>query len=230
MLAPTGSLRVGVYLGSPTSLVVDAQGRRAGVSLELGERLGQWLGVPVQAVEYQRVAEVVEAVRSGQVDFTVTNASPARAELVDFSAPVISLELGYLVPRGSSVDQLTHVDRPGVRVGVSQGSSSQAALGRQFRQAQVLPQASLQVAAEQLRNGQLDAFATNKAILYALVDQVPGATILDGRWGLEHMAMAIPKGRQAALPALETFASSMRGDGTLAAIIGRAGLRGTANP
>ena len=59
MLAPTGTLRVGVYLGSPTSLVVDAQGRRAGVALEMGQRLGQWLGVPVRAVEFPRVAEVV---------------------------------------------------------------------------------------------------------------------------------------------------------------------------
>ncbi|RCW68503.1 transporter substrate-binding domain-containing protein [Pseudorhodoferax soli] len=230
VLAPTGTLRVGVYLGSPTSLVVDSQGRRAGVALEMGQRLGQWLGVPVQAVEYPRVAEVVEAVRQGKVDFTVTNASPARAQLVDFSAPLLNLELGYLVPRGSRVDRMDGIDQAGVRVGVSQGSSSQTALGRQFRQAQVVPQASLQQAAAQLRDGQLDAFATNKAILYELADQVPGARVLDGRWGLEHMAMAIPKGRQAALPALEKFAATVREDGTLAAIVGRAGLRGTAAP
>jgi polar amino acid transport system substrate-binding protein len=45
VLAPTGTLRVGVYPGSPTSLVVNPKtGERAGVALELGQALGKQLG------------------------------------------------------------------------------------------------------------------------------------------------------------------------------------------
>ena len=52
VLAPTGTLRVGVYPGSPTSLVVNPKtGERAGVAMELGQALGNRLGVPVQVVE-----------------------------------------------------------------------------------------------------------------------------------------------------------------------------------
>jgi len=51
-LAPTGVLRVGVYLGSPTSLVRDAKtGQSHGVAFALCHALGQQLGVPVQVVE-----------------------------------------------------------------------------------------------------------------------------------------------------------------------------------
>lgn len=52
----------------------------------------------------------------------------------------------------------------------------------------------------------MDAFATNKAILFAMQDTLPGARILDGRWGLEHMAIAIPKGRK-----LELTRSGLKG-------------------
>ena len=60
VLAPTGTLRVGVYPGSPTSLVVNPKtGERAGVAMELGQALGSRLGVPVQVVEFgQQQAEV----------------------------------------------------------------------------------------------------------------------------------------------------------------------------
>lgn len=229
-LAPTGTLRVGVYAGSPTSMVNDAKGQRAGVSHDMGQALGRALGVPVTMVEYRRVAEVVDALGTGQVDFTVTNASPARAQRVSFAMPLISLELGYLVPRGSPVQTASDIDRPGMRVGVTEGSSSQAALAGRLQQARVVPVASLQLAAQDLQRGVLEVFATNKAILNELGGGIPGSRVLDGRWGLEHMAIAIPKGRESALPGLDAFAVRMRDDGSLAAIVQRAGLRGTAAP
>jgi len=77
-LAPTGTLRVGVYPGSPTSLVKAADGTPAGVAHDLGQLLGQEIGVPVQLVQFDRVAQVVDALKAGQVDFTFTNASSRR--------------------------------------------------------------------------------------------------------------------------------------------------------
>lgn len=230
VLAPTGVLRVGVYPGSPTSMVQGADGKPAGVAYELGQRFGQWLGVPVQVVRYQRVAEVLEGMKAGEVDFTFTNATESRARDVDFTLPLVNVELGYLVPAGSRVRDAGDIDQPGLRVGVAQGSTSQGTLGRQFRQATVVPVASLAVAAEQLAKGGLDAFATNKGILYELSDQVPGSHILPGRWGLEHMAIAVPRGRQTGMGYLSRFALTVRRDGTLRDITAHAGLRGTVEP
>ena len=71
-----------------------------------------------------------------------------------------------------------------MRIGVSQGSTSQGVLTRELKQARVVAAASLQVAGEMLQRREIDAFATNKAILFELADRVPGARVLDGRWGL----------------------------------------------
>lgn len=227
-LAPTGTLRVGVYPGSPTSLVRDLKtGKTAGIALDLGQALGRRLGVPVDVVEFGRPAQVLDALKAGQVDFTFTNASESRARDMDFTPPLVRLELGYLVPVGSHIAAVTDVDRPGVRVGVSQGSTSQGTLGRQFKSAAIVPTSSLRQAQELLQRRQIDAFATNKGILFEMSDELPGMHILDGRWGLEHLAIAIPKGREAGLTFLRQFAQEARTSGLLQSAVTRSGLRGT---
>jgi len=228
LLAPGGTLRVGVYPGSPTSLVVNATGQKAGVALELGQALGQRLGVPVQVMEFKRVAEVVDEIKAGRVDVTFTNATEARAKEVDFTPTLIRLELGYLVPPQSPIQDVSAVDRAGVRVGVTQGSSSQGVLGKAYRQAVVVPAASLKQAQQMFAQRQIDAFATNKGILFEMSDELPGYRVLDGRWGFEQLAMAIPKGRDAARPWLDGFARDMLASGQLGGMASRAGLRGMA--
>jgi len=230
-LAPTGTLRVGVYPGSPTSMVRAAgSDEMRGLTVEVGRELARRLGVPAEIVVFQRVAEVVDALKAGRVDFTITNASTARAEVVDFTPPLLALELGYLALPGSPVQSLAEVDRPGVRIGVTQGSSSQAALTREFKQAQLLTAPSMRAAGEMLQRREIDAFATNKAILYELADAVPTARVLDGRWGLEHLAIAVPKGRAVAAEYLRGFSESARSEGLVLAAAQRAGLRGLAGP
>lgn len=228
-LAPTGTLRVGVYAGSPTSLVKAADGRPAGVAHDLGQALARDLGVPVQVLEFARLAQVLEALKAGQVDFTFTNATEARAKEMDFTSPLVRLELGYLVPAGSRLLHIDEVDRPGVRVGVAQGSTSQTVLGARLKQASVVATPSLDAARAMLADGRLDTFATNKGILNELSDTLAGSRILDGRWGLETMAIAIPQGRAAARPWLQGWAHSITQDGRLRAVVQRSGLRGLAS-
>lgn len=73
---------------------------------------------------------------------------------------------------------------------------------------------------------QLDAFATNKAVLFELQDSTPGMRILDGRWGEEHMAIAIPKGRDAGMTYLRKFAADAKASGAFKSIVTKSGLRG----
>jgi polar amino acid transport system substrate-binding protein len=117
ILAPKGKLRVGAYLGSPLSMVKDSKtGEIHGLSVDLGKELAKRLDVPFEHVSYQRVADVLAGMKAGDVDFTVSNATSARAVDVNFSQPLISLELGYLVPSDSPIATISDVDKPGLRV------------------------------------------------------------------------------------------------------------------
>jgi polar amino acid transport system substrate-binding protein len=50
--------------------------------------------------------------------------------------------------------------------------------------------------------------------------------VLDGRWGIETFAIAIPKGRGPALAAIRSFANAVKSEGLVKRAAERAGLRG----
>lgn len=226
-LAPTGVLRAGVYAGSPTSMIVDANsGQKIGIAHDLGRELARQLKVPFEVVEFRLIAEVLAALKVGAVDFTFTNATAARAIDVDFTAPMLRLELGYIVLAGSKITTLAEVDQTGNRIGVSEGSSSQGALSRQFKRATIVAAPSLKAAREMLSQRKLDAFATNKAVLSEFADELPATRILDGRWGVENMAIAVPKARERGMATLRAFAERVTANGLLQSIVEKTGLRG----
>ncbi len=231
-LAPTGVLRVAVYPGSPTSLVEAApEDRMRGVTVDLGRALAARIGVPARIVVYPRVAEVVAALQRGEADFTVTNATTERARLIAFAEPLVDLELGAMALTSSSkVTAADRMDQPGVVIGVSQGSSSERALGALFKQAKLRTFPTLDAARAALQAKEIDAFATNKGILFEQAERLPGAKVLDGRWGAEHLAPAIPQGRAAGLAYLQAFTRDVRSGGELERASQRAGLRGTIAP
>ena len=228
ILAPSGKLRVGLYPGSPTSIIGDpASPDTKGVAFDLGRELARRLGVPFEPVVFPKNAEVLAALTSGQVDVAFTNATPTRAKDMDFTPPYLEVEQGYLVPAGSPIATLADIDKPGIRVGVSVGSSSQAVLTRQFKNAAVVLAPTLKGAIEMLSLGKLDAFATNKAILFEMSDQLPGSQVLAGRWGLEHFSIGIPKGRDLGMPYVRKFAEEAKSEGLVQSAVDRAGIRGT---
>lgn len=230
-LAPTGPLRVGVYPGSPLSMVKDQRtGEARGISYDLGAQFAARLSVKVGYMTYQRIADVLDAMKNGKVDFTVSNATAARARDVDFSGTLLSLELGFLVPPRSVIDRAEDVDRAQTRVGVTKGSTSETTLPARLTKASVVAVENLKVAIAMLSQGELDAFATNKPTLFQMSDEMPGSRVLDGNWGLEHVAIAIPKGREQALAAVNEFVAGVRSDGSLWQAAVRAGLRGVVDP
>jgi len=228
ILAPTGVLRVGVYPGSPVSMVRDpASGQPKGISIGLGQALASRLNVSFQMVEFAKLTDVVDAVRESRVDMIVTNATAARAQSMDFSDPIVEIEQGYLVTGDSQLASADEVDRAGIRVLVVQGSTSQASLPQKLTSASISVAPTIGAAKDMLMRHQADAFATQKSILYEVSDELPGSRVLRGRYGVEQIAVGIPKGRGAGLLALRRFAEELKADGSVARLIETVGIRGT---
>jgi len=227
ILAPSGALRVALYTGTPTSILPDPKlGGPKGVGYDLGKELATRLGVPFEPVIFSKNADVLEAVKTGKADFALTNATPARAKEMDFGPPAFEVELGYLVPKGSALSTLADVDAAGIRVGVTAGSSSDGALSRDLKNAEIVRATNFDAAIEMLAAGGLNAYATNKASLFEMSEKLPGSRVLDGRWGVERFAIGIPKGRDGGLAFIRQFTEAVKSEGLINAAIARAGLRG----
>ena len=224
VLAPTGQLRVALYVGTPTSVLSAAD--RRGVGYDLGQELARRLHVPFAPMILEKNADVQAAMRAGKADLAFTNASPERMRDMDFTQTHLAVELGYLAGPKTAVKSLADVDKPGVRVGVTAGSTSQGTLTAAYKNAKVVPTATFDQGLEMLAAGTLDLYATNKANLSAMGDKLPGAHVLDGNWGVERHAMAIPKGREAGLPYAKAFAADAVAKGLVKRAAVRAGLKG----
>lgn len=228
VLAPAGILRVAVYRGSPTSFVQpDPKAPPEGMGYQLGQAFAKQLGVPFAPKVYANNAEAVQAVAAHRADFAFTNATPERARQMDFSPAVLDVEKGVLVLANSRLRVLDDVNKPGVRIGVSVGSSTGTELKPIYPKAKLVPANTLAEAAEMLRANKIDGFATNKAILFEMSDKLPGSRVLPGHWGMEHFAIAIPLGRDAAQDWVGDFVRRVIADGQVGAAAKRVNLRGT---
>ncbi len=224
VLAPTGSLRVALYPGTPTSVLSQTDLR--GVGYDLGKELARRLKVPFQPIVLANNAEVLEAMKTGRADVAFSNASAERMKVMDFTEPHLAIELGYLVRDKAPVATMADVDRPGVRVGVVTSSTSDADLSHDLKNAALVRVPTVASGIQMLSAGTLDVFATNKAILFDMSDKVPGSRVLDGSRGLERHALGIPKGRDAGLPYAKAFIADAVAQGLVKDAVSRAGLRG----
>ena len=232
VLAPSGVLRVGLYPGTPTSVLypdIQSQEMR-GVGYDLGKAIADRLGVPYERIVFKKNADVLDAVTAGRVDMAFTNATALREKDMDFGPTYLEIELGYLVPQGSRILRVTDIDVVGLSVGVTAESSSDGVLSRDLKFATVVRAVTITSALDMLKSGHLDAFATNKATLFEMAEKLPGSTVLDGRWGVERHAIAMPKGRALGLAFVTTFTRDAVATGQVNAAVARAGLRGVIVP
>lgn len=227
VLAPTGTLRIGLYVGSPVTFIRgDTPDSARGIGLALGQALARSSGVPFQLVLYPTPAAVMDGLKAGECDVTVLGQTPERERQLNMTPPFLLIEHGYLVPPGSPIAAITEVDRAGVRIGAPQGGSVNAVLAQRVRNAAVVTIPGLAAASEALKSGQVDVFAANKANLSEVSAKVPGSHILSGRIGLDRYAIALPKGREAAVGYVQHFLENAKSTGLIRSLVQNAHLQG----
>jgi len=226
VLAPTGKLRVGLLLGRPLSVTRDSpSGEMKGVGFDLGKEFARRIGVPFEPVLYPSIRPLLDGLKSGQWDIAFLVVSVGQAKDVDFTAPYLEIEFGYLVPGGSSISTLADMDRPGIRVAVPAKGGADIFLSRALKNA-ILVRGSDADALEMLKSGRADVFAGNKPTLFEMLNRLPGFRVLDGRFATDLVAMAIPKRRDLGMAHARRFVEDAKFEGLVKAAIERAGIRG----
>lgn len=230
MLAPTGALHVGLVRDDPASIVGDPIAPDVqGVGFTLGRALAHRLEVPFEPVAFARSADMAAALGERRIDLAFLALGPKRSLDIVFTSAFLTVEMGFLVPAGSTVKTLPEMDREGRRVGASSGETEML-LTASFGRARVLPAPSTAAGIAMLLAGQLDAFAASKPVLYRMARGLPGARVLDGRWGIERIAAAIPGSREPALAYVQRFVTDAEREGLVDRAVDAAGMRGVLPP
>jgi polar amino acid transport system substrate-binding protein len=226
-LAPTGTLRVAVFTGNPVLGARDREsGRVSGTTASIGQALAAEAGVAAQIIEYTSVAKLMEDAAAGAWDITVVAYDPARRNIVDFAPAHIAVDLTYLVAPGQAIVSVAEADRPGVNIAAARGAATTLLLERSLKEAKVLPAENEPAAFALLRDGRAQAYAQNRYMLLGLSEKLPGSRVLDDRFAVAEMSIALPKGRPEALAYVGGFVEQAKKSGVVQRAIDSAGLRG----
>ena len=227
-LAPTGKLRVGINLANPVLAKRDpSTGNVSGITLDLGRMLANRLGTEFVPVLYPNPGALVEGARASAWDIGFAAVDPARADVLDFTAPYMEVNVTYLVRTDSSIRAAADADRPGVRIGVGSKNAADLFLSRTLKHAQLVrvPD-NLDGAVELMQSGKADIYASNRAGLILLGAKLGGYRLLDERlFAVEH-GIALPRGREPGLAYAKAFVEEVKTSGVVAQAIARHSIVG----
>ncbi len=225
-LAPTGTLRAAINYGNPILATRDADGRPAGVSVDLAREAARELGLPIELVPFDAAGKVVEAVKSRQVDLAFVAIDPVRAADMEYTSPYVIIEGAYLVRLDSPLQHNDEVDRPGTRVAVGRGSAYDLYLTRELKSASLVRAPTSPAVTDLFLAQRLEVAAGVRQQLQADARRVGGVRLLPGRFMVIEQAMAVPRGRSTARDWLNGFIGRMKASGFVATALKRHGIDG----
>lgn len=228
-LVPTGKLRVGIGVGaSPSAFWTTrdpATGKPRGVTVNLGQALADGLGVPLELVVYPNSGEVTAAGPKGEWDVTFVPMDDERKKVVDFGPAYYLSTSTYMVRPGSPIRSIAEVDRQGVRVAGIAGTTTARTAIATLKNTKLIGFRTVDEIVAKMKAGEVDAIALGRESLRGLAPQVPGARVLDGYFHAAGTAVAVPKGKPAALAYVRDFIERAKTDGTLRRALDDAGFQ-----
>lgn len=227
-LAPTGKLRVALVFapsGGAFFVLKQADGSPRGVTADLAAALAQKVNVPVEYVLFPNSGLATDATESGAVDVSFMPVDEERKNRVAFGPAYVQGESTYMVTAASGAKTVADVDKPGMRViGIANTTTIRAA-GRTLKNTTISPVTSVGDAVAAMRDGKADAFALSRDTLPPYLAQVPGSRITDGAFQTINVAIAVAKGKPAALAAVTEFLNEAKRDGSVRRIFDKHGLK-----
>jgi polar amino acid transport system substrate-binding protein len=226
-LAPTGKLRVGINHGNLVLAQKDpASGEVRGAAVDMARELGRRLDVPVELVQYSSAGQMTDALATGAWDVAFLAREAGRAGEIGFTAPHLLIEGTYLVPTDSPYTRVAEIDRPGMRIAVSEKSAYDHFLSRNIKHATLVRATGNSAGLGLLQSGQADVIAGVRQLLLLDQAKLPGSRVLEDRFMTIEQAMGLPKGREAGLQYAREFIEEMKATGFVARSLEKSGVRG----
>lgn len=222
-----GTLRAGINLGN--SLLVTGTSRTGdpeGVAPDMAAVIAARLGVAVSYVTFATPGEVADAVERDEWDIGLIAVEPKRAEKIAFCEPYVEIEATYLVPENSPFRSPEDVDRPGVRIAVSDRAAYDLYLSRTLRHAELHRAKGLSGAFQLFVTEKLDALAGLVPALKENAENLPGSRVLDGRYTSVRQAIGTKPETTALKAFVDRIIAEAKESGLVAELIEKHGVTG----
>lgn len=203
----------------------EMQGLGAGfVGIEMTHVLAKQLGITAQFRGYPNPALALAALQAGECNLAYMGIEPTRQAALDFSPAAFEFEYTYLIPAGSDIKTIADADRPGTIIAAVSNHASTKALAAQIKHAKIIVEDEPDKGFELLRGNKAQVFAMPREFLPAYCEQLPDSKILDDRFGVNSVGIAIAKGQTEFLTIVSDFVEDAKKTGLIADLIKRGKL------
>jgi polar amino acid transport system substrate-binding protein len=223
-IAPTGRLRASINLGNIVLAQTDPKtGAPAGVTVELTNKLGERLGVPVDLVTFDAAGKAFDAFKRGAVDIVFLAIDPVRAEEIAFTPPYALIEGNFMVRANSAFRTMADIDKAETRVAVAKGSAYDLFLTRALKSATLTRAATGPEAMDMFLHAGLEAAAGVRQPIVQFMAKNAGLRMIEPSFMEIRQAMGMGKGRPAGAAFLHGFIEEMKASGMVADALKRSG-------
>ena len=226
-LTVPGTLRVAISLGNMLLVTgTSPTGDPQGVAPDMAAALAERLGVAVSYVTFATPGEVADAVERDEWDIGLIAVEPKRAEKIAFCDAYVEIEATYLVPENSPLRSVEDVDRPGVRIAVSDRTGYDLYLTRTLKHAELRRAKGLPGAFELFVTENLDALTGLAPALKRNAESLPGSRVMDGCYTSVRQAIGTKPENTALKAVAEQFIAEAIESGFVAELIEKHGVKG----
>ncbi|MCL2544580.1 MAG: basic amino acid ABC transporter substrate-binding protein [Clostridia bacterium] len=228
LVLPTVALADTIVMGSNCSFppfeYIDEQGNPAGFDVEIGKLVAEKLGVDFY-LEDMNFDGLLLALEAGKVDFVIAamTITEARQEQVNFSTPYFDAQQVVVVQKGYDGIQ-TYEDIKDKAVSVQDGTTgflmATEDVGIPAEEVVAFKMANDAVA--ELKLGRVDCMILDSAPALVFVSQNDDLEILEGiETPAEQYGIAVKKGNDELLAAINELLAEIMADGTYDALIAK---------
>jgi polar amino acid transport system substrate-binding protein len=225
-LAPTGKLRIAVAIAPAPSAQFAVRDGDAikGVAVTLGRALAEKLGVPADVLPHNGSGEIQNSAADNKWDVAFLPVDAERKKFVDFGNAYHLLQSTFLVAPGSTIASVAAANAKGVAIGGVANTATFRAAIKATPQATHVEFAKVDLAAQAMLDGHIQAIALSRESLAGLMKKIPGSRVLDDAFLNSSTAVCVPKGRPAALAYVSDFMEEAKASGLVRKALDAMGL------
>jgi len=224
-----GILRVGVKVDVPRFGYSNPEtGEMEGVEIDIARAIAKDILGSEKAIRFVNITAQTRGpmLDNGEIDlviatFTITE---ERKKLFNFSRSYFSDELGYLVRKNSLITRPEDLD--GKNVGLVQASTAKTAFDNEYKQLGINVTVNEFVSYPEVKAAliyeMVDAFVTDKSILYGYLDE--DSVLLEAGFNPQQYGIACKLGNNKLAGRIESLLDTMEKNGELSVLFKKWGL------
>ena len=209
------TLIVGMELKYPPFEMSDEKGNPTGVSVDMANALGKFLGKKI-VIQNTAFDGLIPSLKGGKIDLIISSmsATPERAQSIDFSDPYLKTGLCLLLRKGSNAQSPRDLDAPGRVVAVKQGTTGQLYAARNINPERLLVLDDEAACVLEVIQGKADGFIYDQMSIYQHWKRHQDTTrAILKPFQEESWAVGIRKGNKALLGKVNAFLKDFRAKG-----------------